>query len=169
MTLSCPLSKPFQAGSCTASAIIKNRALSRRAPQQGLRKGKKRRRGDKNFAGTLGGGFLPTAAWSRTQPPFSTIGLCRAPRNPKRGPTTHLSSTGSDFNRVTLGGGFLGIDSRAAAPAEPGRRWEANYKLKLGQALASRVPSGAAGGRELRRGKINCNSQFLVRSWRGHL
>ena len=46
---------------------------------------------------------------------------------------------------------FRGIGSRSGAPAEPGRRWEANYKLKLGQALASRVPSGAARGLELRR------------------
>ena len=58
-----------------------------------------------------------------------------------------------DFCGVNLGARFRGIDSRDAAPAEPGRRWEANYKLKLGQALASRVPLGAAGGRELRRGE----------------
>ena len=56
-----------------------------------------------------------------------------------------------DFCGVNLGARFRRIDSRGAKPAEPGRRWEANYKLKLGQRLASRLPSGGAGGRELRR------------------
>ena len=61
-------------------------------------------------------------------------------------------ATGDLFG-VTPGARFRRIDARGAAPAEPGRRWEANYKLKLGQDLGKRVPTGAAGGRELRRGE----------------
>ena len=71
----------------------------------------------------------------------------------KKAPATHLGGATGDFNRVTPAPRFRRIDSRGGAPAEPRRRWEANYKLKLGQALASRVPLGAAGGRELRRGE----------------
>ena len=74
-------------------------------------------------------------------------------RKNKKAPTTHLGGATDDSYGAIVTARFRGIDSRGAAPAEPGRRWEANYKLKLGQALASRVPLGAAGGRELRRGE----------------
>ena len=72
---------------------------------------------------------------------------------PKKAPATHLGGAAEDFNHVTIAGRFCKIGSRGGAPAEPGRRWEANYKLKLGQAIGRPVPLGAAGGRELRRGE----------------
>jgi len=81
----------------------------------------------------------------------SKNGLCTAVKmwNATRGQV--VNDVAGDSSRRNLVVRFRKIGSRGGAPAEPGRRWEANYKLKLGQALGARVPIGAAGGRELRR------------------
>ena len=83
----------------------------------------------------------------------SKKGLCTAVENWIATRGRVFNDMAGDSSQRNLVVRFRGIGSRSGAPAEAGSRWEANYKLKLRQDLGTRVPNGAAGGRELRRGE----------------